>query len=1016
MINQLSFFGLGKLGLPLAALFARAGVPTVGIDSDAHLIDRLKAGRVPHDEPGLSELLVEAGPMLAFAHDARGAVETEASVILVATPSDSSQPEYSSAHVEQACRDLCAALSQRRVWRHQLIVISSTMAPGAIGRRIIPLLERALGRRAGHDFSLAYVPEFVALGQVLLGFQSPPFLLVGADDEQSGIHATALYRRITGPATPSRVLSIRDAELAKVASNTFLPLKISFANFLAQLGDRLGGADLDAIAGVLSLDPRIGSGLLRAGTPYGGPCLPRDVEALAHLAQSLGLASPLTQATAAVNSAQYDLILQHVLAGSPRCVAVIGLAFKPGTSVITASPSITLIGRLNECGVPVVAYDPSAEARARALAVPGIVLSCRDTLDEACAAADTILICHADPEFKQVARLVPHHGTIIDPWGGVPDGHPGLVRIGRLSRSHSLRRESREPLRADPTRGDEWTRASGTLTVAQFCLPDLAGHYFNELLGYKTAAQSLGLTPKIFVPRATPSGLAEPHALKAVLDPLAEITPLHDDNMLELLNACFEAGRTLDSLWSAIEADGVTGTDIVLFPHATPSVVLAVGRWLGQRPVDERPAIFLRFVSPDFLDEHSGRFNARALQYHLASKDLRTRAGEDRVFFLANSPALVGAITRMSGRRTFLMPLPKYLDVAPTVSNATSPSQPVIYIHLNTRSGSLISQVGEIIRRIRAVVPAARFLVKAGAGDAESAVSALQFESELGPTVEIIPAEQNPQDYLATLSRSTIVLLAYQAHVYALGTSGVFAEGVALGKVMVVPGNTWMAGEIAAGRAAGATFDRPTPESIADAFSLVRNDMTSLAVAARQRASTWRHENSCRRNLEIMRELAPGVAHMEPLYQIGAEIDFSDYFDCRDFMGAGWGPVEPWGVWTIGSRAELVLRLEASVREPLHLRACVLPFLRPAHRALTVRVSINGEQVSVWTFQLGESTEADSEWREVPLDVAGAWNNTGELRIAFEIDAPMSPCALGLSQDRRLLGLGLRRLTLEPRH
>ncbi len=1015
MINQLSFFGLGKLGLPLAALFARAGVPTLGIDADARLIDTLKAGQVPHAEPGLAELLIGARPMLAFAHDARGAAETDASIILVATPSDSSQPEYSSAQVEQACRDLCAALSQRPVWHHHLIVISSTMATGAIGRRIVPLLERTLGRRAGHDFSVAYVPEFVALGQVLLGFQSPPFLLVGADDEQSGSRATALYRRITDPATPSRTLTIRDAELAKVASNTFLPLKISFANFLAQLGDRLGGADIDAIAGVLCLDPRIGSGLLRAGTPYGGPCLPRDVDALAHLAQSLGVASPLTQATAAVNSAQYDLILQHVLAAHPRCVAVIGLAFKPGTPVITASPSITLIKRLNEHGIAVVAYDPSAEARAKTLAVPGIVLSCRDTLEEACAAADTILICHADPEFERIASLVPHDGTIVDPWGVVPDSHPGLVRIGRPSRLQGVPRESRESRRTELTPGDESARAVDTLTIAQLVLPDLAGHYFNELLGYKAAAHSLGLTPKIFVPRATPPGLAEPHSLKAVLDPPAEITPVHDDNTLELLDACFEAGCSLDAFWSVIAADGVTRTDLVLFPLVTPSVIFAVARWLGQRPVDERPAVFLRFVGPDFLDQHSGRFNARALQYHLASKDLRTRPGADRVFFLANSTRLASAITRMSGRRTFLMPLPKYLDVPAATRSAISPSQPVIYVHLNVRSGSLMGVVVEVVRRVRADMPAARFLVKAG-GDVGSAVSALQLEPELSSAIEVIPAEQNPQDYLAALNRSTIILLAYEAHEYTYATSGVFAEGVALGKVMVVPEDTWMAGEITAGRAAGVTFGRPTAESVAEAFSLVWRDMTALEVAARQRASPWRHENSCRRNLEIMRELAPGVADMDPRYHIGDEIDFGDHFDCRDFMGAGWGPVEPWGVWTIGSRAELVLRLEASTRKPLQLRAWVLPFLHPDHRSLAVRVSINGERVSKWTFQLGQSTNADSEWREAPLAIDGSWNDTGELRIAFDIEAPMSPCALGLSQDRRLLGLGLRRLTLEPQH
>jgi UDPglucose 6-dehydrogenase len=459
--KQLSFFGLGKLGLPLAALFARSGMPTLAIDTDSRLIERLRAGRAPSDEPGLPDLLVDAAPMIAFGRDARGAAETIASIILVATPSDSTCPQFSSEHVEQACRDLCAALRQRRVWRHHLFVISSTIAPGAIAQRIIPLLERALDRTAGRDFSVAYVPDFVALGQVVRGFQSPPFLLVGADDERSGARAAALYHRIIAPTTPIRTLPIRDVELAKIAYNTFLCLKISFANLLAQVGDRLGGADLDAIAGVLALDPRIGPGLLRAGAPYGGPCLPRDIDALLLLTRSLGLDAPLAQATAAVNAAQFDLIEQHLLVGNPRCVAVLGLSFKPGTPVIIGSPGITLIERLNARAIPVVAFDPSTEARARARALPGLMFSCRETLEDACAAGDTILVANADPAFEHVGTMARSHCRIIDPWGCVRDHHPGLVRIGRLPRSQTaitrfgLPRGS-EALYPGPERRDEW--------------------------------------------------------------------------------------------------------------------------------------------------------------------------------------------------------------------------------------------------------------------------------------------------------------------------------------------------------------------------------------------------------------------------------------------------------------------------------------------------------------------------------------------------------------------------------
>jgi UDPglucose 6-dehydrogenase len=293
------------------------------------------------------------------------------------------------------------------------------------------LLERLLGRHAGRDFGIAYVPDFVALGDVVRGFQEPQFLLIGSDDEESRAQAAALFRRILAPGTPIQHLSTRGAELAKVAANVFLCTKISFGNFLAQLADRLGGADLDAIASTLALDPRIGSGFLRAGSPYGGTCLPRDVDAFVALARSVDLDAPLTNAVREVNTAQYDLIERHVLASNPRCVAILGLSFKPGTSVTIGSPAFELVRRLTRRSVSVAAYDPAAQARDSARATFGDAITCRDSITECVADAEVVLVCNSDPAFRGLATKVAPDRQIIDPWGCVRGTHPGLVRIGR---------------------------------------------------------------------------------------------------------------------------------------------------------------------------------------------------------------------------------------------------------------------------------------------------------------------------------------------------------------------------------------------------------------------------------------------------------------------------------------------------------------------------------------------------------------------------------------------------------
>ena len=432
LIGRLAFFGLGRLGLTLAALFARSGMKTVGIDANPALIEQLQSGVVPLVEPGLDALLREAAGSITYASHPDAAADADASIILVATPSDSSQPAYSNSDVVQACRDLCHVLRARATWRYHLIVISSTLWPGTISSTIVPLLEEQLGRRAGTDFGVAYVPEFVAQGDLVHGFEQPAFLLIGTDDDAAGARAAALFQRITVAATPVRFLKTRDAELLKVVLNVFTCMKVSFANWLGQLGDGLGGVDIDAVVETLSLHPRVGIGYLRAGTPYAGTCLPRDVDAVLHLAKSAGLGAPLVDATAQINAAQFDLIERDLLRGEPRSVAILGLSFKPGTSVTVGSPAFEFARRLLDRAVRVVAFDPIGMARESARATFGSSLDVCETLDEAVAGADTILVCNPDPTFAALAAHAPADRRIVDPWGCVFGSHPGLVRPGRI--------------------------------------------------------------------------------------------------------------------------------------------------------------------------------------------------------------------------------------------------------------------------------------------------------------------------------------------------------------------------------------------------------------------------------------------------------------------------------------------------------------------------------------------------------------------------------------------------------
>lgn len=154
-IHQLSVFGLGKLGLPLAALFAQNGLRTVGIDVDIALVEKLRTGTIPLLEPGLEALLAAAAPKINYTTDARAAADTDASIIVVSTPYNSSRAALSSTSVEEACGELCAALRERTPWRYHLVIISSTVLPGAMWTENHPgarkRVRAARGRRIRHS-------------------------------------------------------------------------------------------------------------------------------------------------------------------------------------------------------------------------------------------------------------------------------------------------------------------------------------------------------------------------------------------------------------------------------------------------------------------------------------------------------------------------------------------------------------------------------------------------------------------------------------------------------------------------------------------------------------------------------------------------------------------------------------------------------------------------------------------------------------------------------------------------
>jgi len=436
--NSYSVFGLGKLGASMAAAIASRGLQVVGVDVNQNAVEALNAGRAPVQETGLEETIRANRDRLRATASHRDAVlNSDLSFVVVPTPSDQ-RGAFSLQYAAWAFQEIGRALAEKHAYHN--IVLTSTVLPGSTRYGLLPILERESGKRCGPDFGLCYSPEFIALGSVIRDFLNPDFNLIGEFDERAGSQLEACYAEIVEHGTPCRRMSIENAELTKVALNTFVTTKITFANMLADLCERIPGGDVDVVSGALGLDRRIGGRYLAGALGYGGPCFPRDNVALGFLARAIGTRADLAETTDRMNRSMPGKIVELLRPEIHRntTVAVLGLAYKPYSHVIEESQSIYIAEALSKAGARVIAFDPLAGEMARAeLCDRAIVM---DSVAECLAQADVVLLATPDPvfcalhaeDFLKCGRPV----TVVDCWrllSGKLAGHPRIryIAVGR---------------------------------------------------------------------------------------------------------------------------------------------------------------------------------------------------------------------------------------------------------------------------------------------------------------------------------------------------------------------------------------------------------------------------------------------------------------------------------------------------------------------------------------------------------------------------------------------------------
>jgi UDPglucose 6-dehydrogenase len=400
-----SVVGLGKLGAPLLAVLAAQGVEVFGIDIRADTVARINAGIAPVDEPQLQELLAVNTARIHATTDWTAISKTDLTYILVPTPSGK-DGAFKNDQLLSAIELIGRILRSKSAYH--LVVINSTTMPGSVGGPIRDRLEAVTGKLVGRDIGLCYNPEFVALGNVIDGLLRPDFVLIGESDKRAGTILEGVCRRLVGPSVPVSRMNYINAELTKLALNTYVTAKISFANMLSEICDKLPGADADLVTTALGQDRRIGAKYFRAATGYGGPCFPRDTVAFARMSHSIDVDASLATAAQTINERQVRRIVDVLREAttSDDLIAVLGLAYKPDTNVIEHSQGVKLAAELLQLGRRVIVHDPRATDTASASLGRRVLFA--QSPAEAVAASDAVVVMVPWDDYK----------NFFEAWGG----------------------------------------------------------------------------------------------------------------------------------------------------------------------------------------------------------------------------------------------------------------------------------------------------------------------------------------------------------------------------------------------------------------------------------------------------------------------------------------------------------------------------------------------------------------------------------------------------------------------
>jgi UDPglucose 6-dehydrogenase len=390
-----AFIGHGYVGLVTASVFADLGNTVWVVGRTKEKIEKLKKGIAPFYEPGLSELVkrnVDAGRIL-FTLDYKEAVGPSQIVFICVGTPPKKTGEADLTEVFNASREV-----GKHIRGYKVIVIKSTVPPGT-NKKVSDII--ASVKVEGSSYAMASVPEFLREGTAISDTLHPDRVVIGTTSDRAIELLTEFHKSIDGTVV---LCNVETAELIKYASNSMLSTKISFANAVAILSEKVG-ADVEKVLEGVGLDKRIGREFLFPGVGYGGSCFPKDVKALIAIAKTHGYRFSLLTAVEEVNSDVKRNFVEKIVkhfdgALKGKIIAIFGLSFKPNTDDMREAPSITIIEELQKRGASIVVYDPVAMENAKQVLPKGITYAA--SAYEAARGADAVAVITEWNEFRQI--------------------------------------------------------------------------------------------------------------------------------------------------------------------------------------------------------------------------------------------------------------------------------------------------------------------------------------------------------------------------------------------------------------------------------------------------------------------------------------------------------------------------------------------------------------------------------------------------------------------------------------